>query len=418
MAGVFISYRQADSKAWAAFLRDELIDVFEQEQVFLDHDTLHAGSWRDQIGSAVALCNVTLVVIGKHWLAATDEQNQRRLDRPDDVHRQEIAQALARTDMSVIPVLVDNAVMPSAEQLPEDIRSLSECQARRFSDNAGHREVDVRELTADIDRAGGMRRRKAVAADAVRFLPFVLDESTARAAFAAWTRDLKLAPTGLAQAAAITGLAPAWVPVWLASASAAVAWQGKRGTTRFVTESTAGPDGKPSTKSVSRTEYADLSGAFNERFESIVIDAGATPDASMPTLLDPTSARHAQSAGSLPNHNMEAKTARVDRASAEAELRAIADRRARAQVLHKMGGPQCEITQIDMRLDDVALVMVHCPVFEGRYSYAGVDYAFCVNADSGEVDGASPLSKGKLGLIVAAAVLVLIGAVVTYFRLR
>ena len=65
MAGVFISYRQADSKAWAAFLRDELIDIFDHEQVFLDRDTLHAGSWRDQIGTAVAQCNVTLVVIGK-----------------------------------------------------------------------------------------------------------------------------------------------------------------------------------------------------------------------------------------------------------------------------------------------------------------------------------------------------------------
>jgi hypothetical protein len=418
MAGVFISYRQADSKAWAAFLRDELIDVFEQEQIFLDHDTLRAGSWRDQIGSAVAQCNVTLVVIGKQWLTATDEQNLRRLDRPDDVHRQEIAQALAHADMSVIPVLVDNAVMPGAEHLPEDIRSLSECQARRFSDNAAHREVDVRELTADIERAGGMRRRKAALANAVRFVPFVLDEGAARAAFAAWTRGLKLAPSGLAQGAAITGLAPAWVPLWLASASVAVAWRGRKGTTRIVTEAADGPNGVPTSKSMSRTEYTELSGLINERFESIVIDAGAALGASVPTLLDEASARHAQSAKSLPNHNTVTKAARVDRTSAEAELRVVADRRARAQVLHKMGGPQCEITQFDMRLDDVALVMVYCPVFEGRYSYAGVEYPFCVNADSGEVDGRSPLSKGKLGLIVAAAALVLIVAVVAYLSLR
>lgn len=418
MAGVFISYRQADSKAWAAFLRDELIDVFDPEQVFLDHDTLHAGSWREQIGNAVAQCNVTLVVIGRQWLTATDEQNHRRLENPDDVHRQEIAQALARADMSVIPVLVDNAVMPGADQLPDDIRRLSERQARRFSDNAGHREVDVRELTADIERAGGMRRRQPTPADAVRFLPFVLDESAARAAFAAWTRGLKLAPSDLAQSAAIASIAPAWVPLWLASASVCATWRGKQGTTRFVTETTQGPDGKPSTKSVSRTEYAELSGAFNERFESIVIDAGAALDASVPTLLDPASARHAQSAGSLPSHPTAAKAARVDRASAQAELRVVADRRARAQVLHKMGGAQGEITQFDMRLDDVALAMVHCPVFEGRYRYAGVEYAFCVNADSGEVDGRSPFSKGKLGLIAAAVVLVVIVAVVAYLSLR
>jgi TIR domain len=418
MAGVFISYRQADSKAWAAFLRDELIDVFDHEQIFLDHDTLHAGSWREQIGNAVVECNVTLVVIGKHWLTATDEQHERRLDNPDDVHRQEIAQALARADMSVIPVLVDNAVMPDAERLPADIRSLSECQARRFSDNAAHREVDVRELTADIERAGGMRRRKDAPADAVRFLPFVLDESTARASFAAWAGGLKLAPRGLAQVAKIINLTPAWVPLWLASASVAVAWRGKQGTTRFVTEATNGPDGKPSSKSVSRTEYTDRSGEFNERFESIVIDAGAAMDGSVPTLLDEASARRAQSANSLPNGNTATKAARVDRASAEAELRVVADRRARARVLHKMGGTQCEITKFDLRLDDVALVKVHCPVFEGRYTYAGVEYAFSVNADSGEVDGGSPLSKGKLGLIAAAVVSVVVVAVVAYLGLR
>ena len=418
MTGVFISYRQADSKAWAAFLRDELIDVFDPEQIFLDHDTLRAGSWRDQIGTAVAQCNVTLVVIGPQWLTANDEHSRRRLDNPDDVHRQEIAQALARADMRVIPVLVDNASMPGTDALPEDIRRLGECQARRFSDNAAHREVDVRELTADIERAGGMRRRKAAPADAVRFLPFVLDESAARAAFAAWTRGLKLAPRDLPQLATIASLAPVWVPLWLASASATVTWRGKQGTTRFVTEATHGPDGKPGSKSVSRVEYTDLSGEFNERFESIVIDAGAALGDNVPTLLDETSARHAQSASALPHGDTATKAARVDRASAEAELRVVADRRARSQVLRKMGGTQSEITQLGLRLDDVKLSQVHCPVFEGRYTYAGSEYAFCINADSGEIDGKSPLSKAKLGLIAGAVGLAVVAAVVTYFILR
>jgi hypothetical protein len=57
-------------------------------------------------------------------------------------------------------------------------------------------------------------------------------------------------------------------------------------------------------------------------------------------------------------------------------------------------------------------------VFEGRYTYAGVEYAFSVNADSGEVDGGSPLSKGKLGLIAAAVVSVVVVAVVAYLGLR
>ena len=49
MGGIFISYRQADAKAWAIGLRDDLAKMFGDEQVFLDKDTLQAGNWRDYI---------------------------------------------------------------------------------------------------------------------------------------------------------------------------------------------------------------------------------------------------------------------------------------------------------------------------------------------------------------------------------
>ncbi|MCC2643712.1 MAG: hypothetical protein K0S45_4125 [Nitrospira sp.] len=49
MAGIFISYRQSDAKAWAIGLRDDLANTFGEDQVFLDKDTLHAGNWREQI---------------------------------------------------------------------------------------------------------------------------------------------------------------------------------------------------------------------------------------------------------------------------------------------------------------------------------------------------------------------------------
>lgn len=47
MPGIFISYRQADAKAWATSWRDDLAEVFGDDQVFLDEDTLQAGNWRE-----------------------------------------------------------------------------------------------------------------------------------------------------------------------------------------------------------------------------------------------------------------------------------------------------------------------------------------------------------------------------------
>lgn len=70
------------------------------------------------------------------------------------MHRREIALALARPEVTVVPVLVDGASMPKAEELPENIRELIQQQSRAISDNAAHRKVDMDALSADIRRVG------------------------------------------------------------------------------------------------------------------------------------------------------------------------------------------------------------------------------------------------------------------------
>ena len=154
MAAIFISYRERDSKAWALNLRDRLVEEFGEDRVFLDKDTLRAGKWKDQIERALGDCNIVLVVIGRGWLDAKDDEGRQRLMSDDDVHRREIALALARAEVTVVPVLVDGATMPKGEELPENIRDLIQQQSRAISDNAAHRKVDLDALSADIRRVG------------------------------------------------------------------------------------------------------------------------------------------------------------------------------------------------------------------------------------------------------------------------
>ena len=155
MAGIFISYRERDSKGWALSLRDRLVDEFGEARVFLDKDTLKAGKWKDQIEQALGDCNIVLVVIGRGWLNAQDDEGRQRLMSDDDVHRREIALALARPDVTVIPVVVDGTTMPKPDELPENIRDLVQQQSRAISDHAAHRKVDLDGLVADIRRVGG-----------------------------------------------------------------------------------------------------------------------------------------------------------------------------------------------------------------------------------------------------------------------
>jgi hypothetical protein len=79
--------------------------------------------------------DVLLAVIGPRWLDATDKKTgKRRLDDPNDLVRTEIATALRR-GIRVVPVLVGEATLPSAEELPDDLKKLLRRNAYEQSDN-------------------------------------------------------------------------------------------------------------------------------------------------------------------------------------------------------------------------------------------------------------------------------------------
>ena len=84
------------------------------------------------ITSAVGSCDVLLTLIGNEWLTITDADGQRRLDDPDDFVRLEIEAALTR-NVRVIPILVEGAQMPRADELPDSLAKLVRRQALELS---------------------------------------------------------------------------------------------------------------------------------------------------------------------------------------------------------------------------------------------------------------------------------------------
>src|SRR5215475_12044590 len=123
--GIFISYRRQETSHLAGRLSDRLADRFGEGQVFIDVDTIGPGvDFAEEISRAVAACRVLLAVIGPNWLSATDERGRRRLDDPDDIVRLEVEAALTR-GVRVIPILVEAAVMPRRDDLPESLAGLA-----------------------------------------------------------------------------------------------------------------------------------------------------------------------------------------------------------------------------------------------------------------------------------------------------
>ncbi len=129
MDGIFISYRRDDASGYAGRLYDRLVAQFGANRVFMDVEGIELGAdFVTAIEKAVGSCRVLIVVIGDEWLNIRDAQGRRRLDDPHDFIRLEVAAALSR-DIRVVPVLVDGAQMPRAEDLPEALQGLARRQA-------------------------------------------------------------------------------------------------------------------------------------------------------------------------------------------------------------------------------------------------------------------------------------------------
>jgi len=130
---IFVSYRRKDASGEAGRLVDDLQDVFGQEAVFLDVETLEAGlDFVEAIDQALNSCKVLLAIIGPHWANIKDAEGNLRLFEKDDFIRIEIAAALER-DIRVIPVLVNGAKMPSNSELPEELQGLNRRHAHELS---------------------------------------------------------------------------------------------------------------------------------------------------------------------------------------------------------------------------------------------------------------------------------------------
>jgi hypothetical protein len=135
---VFISYRREETASYAGRLYDRLGDRFGEDNIFMDVNSMAVGvDFTMAIAGAVSRCNIMFVLIGQRWIAITDSRGKRRIDNPGDFVRIEIETALQR-DVWVVPVLVDGAVLPRADDLPQSLGPLVRHQALELS-HAGFR---------------------------------------------------------------------------------------------------------------------------------------------------------------------------------------------------------------------------------------------------------------------------------------
>jgi TIR domain len=155
-ARIFISYRRRETAGHAGRLYDSLSEHFGADRVFMDVTMEPGVDFADTIREAVGDCGALVALIGDEWLSVTDAQGRRRIDDPGDIHRMEIEAALDR-QVRLIPALVQDAEMPTAEQLPDALQGLVRRQAVELSDQRWDYDVGglINVLERALHEAGG-----------------------------------------------------------------------------------------------------------------------------------------------------------------------------------------------------------------------------------------------------------------------
>ena len=155
MKKIFVSYRREPDQYVAGNLCRDLRREFGEQQVLRDKDSIEGGvPWKQYVLDALDENAILLVLIGRDWINARDADGKRRLDEADDPVRLEITDAL-RDRAIIIPLLLENAQMPAARELPQDLTPLAELNALKLRD--GDWEADVARITLRLEKLGTTR---------------------------------------------------------------------------------------------------------------------------------------------------------------------------------------------------------------------------------------------------------------------
>jgi hypothetical protein len=130
---IFLSYRRSDQPAFTGRVYDRLKTEFGTRHVFMDVESISIGeNFEERLDLALAACKLMLVFIGSNWLRISDAAGRRCIDQRRDFVRREIRRAVER-GVPIAPILIDETTMPTREDLPKKLRSLSTRQALRMT---------------------------------------------------------------------------------------------------------------------------------------------------------------------------------------------------------------------------------------------------------------------------------------------
>ncbi|MEM7139482.1 MAG: toll/interleukin-1 receptor domain-containing protein [Actinomycetota bacterium] len=127
MARVFVSYRRADGRLGVDWIAERLgqLDAIDGVETAFHDVGLRAGDhFPTALETEIADCEIVVAVIGPNWEGRREDGTARIRDADDWVVRE--IDAAFRQEKIIIPVMIDDAMIPAAADLHPSIDALGE----------------------------------------------------------------------------------------------------------------------------------------------------------------------------------------------------------------------------------------------------------------------------------------------------
>ena len=257
---------------------------------------------------------------------------------------------------------------------------------------------------AAVHREDAHQSPERLKVDAV--LPFQVTQVAAAAALKDWVAGRWFAPGEFKRRGVNGRFNGVFVPYWTYDAMTFCRFSGKRGDVYYETVGS----GKER-RTVARTRWSRVSGAFDRFFDDVAIVATQSFDRELLDQLEPWPIETALPFDSALVAGKQAMTYDVDLRQGFDEAQRRIHGELEREVRRRIGGDKQQIDALDVKYSALTYKHTLFPVWMLAYRYQEKSYQVMVNAVTCEVQGERPWSAWKIFLAVVPIVLV----VVLYF---
>lgn len=240
-------------------------------------------------------------------------------------------------------------------------------------------------------------------------LPFQVDPKRAKEAIEKWINSRWFAPTEFKKYNEQGSFTSIYAAYFTYDAETTTRYEGQRGDHYTVTVG-SGDDQHTET----RTRWTHASGVVGNEFDDIAVLANDGFDHKRVTALEPWPTQQARPfspefvAGHL------CRTYDNDAEATLPEAQAVMNTQIDATIRHDIGGDEQQISRKDTRYDSLGFKHLLLPIWLLTVIYSGRPFQVFINGVTGEVQGQRPWSKVKIGVAVAAGLILLIVLIVLF----